>query len=624
MVQHTLHSIISSLFSVVYGARELFILRCYLSYRYILYLTCGRPYQLGRPYDTYWKGIVLGNTTRDAGFQTCMSYFNQTAGALSWTLHDRGGAWYCELYNFSANAITTTHPDDGLYYEWYYVLDTPVPTTTSQVVTTTSQITTSSSQPQTTSSSQASSTTAAPTGPQCDSPCTDNNYPTCRSTVFGNRCSTQLFSLMVSGGPMDGLYNTLVQSGQQLVPSFTNTTGSTSFFFLDLYRQLYSSVDGTEGITFQNSDPSQISLLFGPRSSYSISGYDSSCTIASDQSITCLAGQPNSYNVWYGCQASNSPSLNGLALVNSTYSGQCAPVKVLAVMQGNKKRQVEKMVVELPHLYRRDLNGTSNSTFVANTSTPINTTASDVPAGFDFVTIVDTTGQYFLQNINSNFFLVATSTNLTGPELLFISQSKVILANSFQQLILYYPQEMNLYNVSRLRSAYPNVLPNGSESVSLAAVDVDNDPTTPLIYVGVTTGGTVLYPITCNIQGQSSKVFLATDPVAGVQTLQSDALQNTVTGGVVTSCYFLPFQYVAPYPLSEAYGPRPTVAPSTTSDNNVQQPQSQGLSGGQIAGIVIGCVAFVAILVAVGAALIVHHRKKSSGPLTSEIEMNKK
>jgi hypothetical protein len=57
----------------------------------------------------------------------------------------------------------------------------------------------------------------------------------------------------------------------------------------------------------------------------------------------------------------------------------------------------------------------------------------------------------------------------------------------------------------------------------------------------VDSDGHNFYPILCDIEGQSSKIFLASDFDKGPQTLMDPNLMYSITGGVVESCAPLDF-----------------------------------------------------------------------------------
>ena len=106
----------------------------------------------------------------------------------------------------------------------------------------------------------------------------------------------------------------------------------------------------------------------------------------------------------------------------------------------------------------------------------------------------------------------------------------------------YHPDVIAAYNVSRLRLSDETAIPKTADIVGLAPVDYDdNSSATPNVYAVIDTMGNVFVTITCDIEGEDSKVFLARDAEEGVKVLRGQKLRYTVTGGVVTDCYYLPW-----------------------------------------------------------------------------------
>jgi hypothetical protein len=105
---------------------------------------------------------------------------------------------------------------------------------------------------------------------------------------------------------------------------------------------------------------------------------------------------------------------------------------------------------------------------------------------------------------------------------------------------------MNATGVSRLRVADEESVPEGAVIVAFAAfgandTDTSGNSTDDGYYVAVDPDQNVYYPVMCTYtDGQVSKLFVVTDPVAGVSVLQSADVEFSVTGGVVGSCYAMP------------------------------------------------------------------------------------
>ena len=116
-----------------------------------------------------------------------------------------------------------------------------------------------------------------------------------------------------------------------------------------------------------------------------------------------------------------------------------------------------------------------------------------------------------------------------------------VVGDDVGRFLHYYPDTMAAYNVSRLRLSDQDEIPKTADFVALVPADYNDNPSTPDIYAAFDTIGGFFFTISCDIEDQASKIFLAADPVEGAKTLMDPKLRYTVTGGVVTECYYLPW-----------------------------------------------------------------------------------
>jgi hypothetical protein len=79
-------------------------------------------------------------------------------------------------------------------------------------------------------------------------------------------------------------------------------------------------------------------------------------------------------------------------------------------------------------------------------------------------------------------------------------------------------------------------MPLPSVLVTLAPIQVGSGEQA---YVAVTSNGEVYWLITCLLDAQMPKVFVASDIEAGVVTLMDPALAGVLTGGNVTDCDYM-------------------------------------------------------------------------------------
>ena len=155
-----------------------------------------------------------------------------------------------------------------------------------------------------------------------------------------------------------------------------------------------------------------------------------------------------------------------------------------------------------------------------------------------YVTIADVGNTYSLVSDpdSGNLYVGAA-----GQGTYFAAVDGFVIGDDSDNYLHYYPDVMAAYNVSRLRLSDETAIPKTADIVGLAPVDYDGSGATSNVYAAIDTMGNVFVTITCDIEGGDSKVFLARDAEEGVKVLQEQKLRYTVTGGIVTDCYYLPW-----------------------------------------------------------------------------------
>jgi hypothetical protein len=129
---------------------------------------------------------------------------------------------------------------------------------------------------------------------------------------------------------------------------------------------------------------------------------------------------------------------------------------------------------------------------------------------------------------------------------MWASYNEILVADGAQRLLHYYSNTMNTTGVSRLRVADKESVPEGSVIVVFAAFRANNtgpsgNSTDDGYYIAVDTDLNVYYPVLCTYtDGSLSKMFVVTDPVAGLTVLQSADVEFSITGGAVGACYVIP------------------------------------------------------------------------------------
>lgn len=114
----------------------------------------------------------------------------------------------------------------------------------------------------------------------------------------------------------------------------------------------------------------------------------------------------------------------------------------------------------------------------------------------------------------------------------------IIGDGSGNRLLHIYNDTLASLGVSRLRLATLDAMPLQSVLVTLIPIQVAKGGHA---YVAVTSDGAVFFMITCLLDTQFPKVFVAKNITAGAATLMVPALAGSLTGGNVTSCGYLPW-----------------------------------------------------------------------------------
>ena len=135
----------------------------------------------------------------------------------------------------------------------------------------------------------------------------------------------------------------------------------------------------------------------------------------------------------------------------------------------------------------------------------------DIPDS-SYMTIADISNSYPLTSDSDNGNLYVGAA---GQGTYFASVDGFIIADDSDNYLHYYTDVMAAYNVSRLRLSDESAIPATADVFGLAPVDYDEDSATPKIYGPIDTMQNVFVTITCDIEGQYSKVFLVRDADEG-------------------------------------------------------------------------------------------------------------
>ena len=167
-------------------------------------------------------------------------------------------------------------------------------------------------------------------------------------------------------------------------------------------------------------------------------------------------------------------------------------------------------------------NSTSNATDIATVN----------------IRVTDTTNTIQLHaHNNGNLFISTTGdgkdiSNLTSTSLSGDAMTKIIIGDSSERLLHYFPDVVVSTGASRLRLATWDKLPKGAKAIMLTPIKTEDST----ILLGIDLAGNYLWPFRCGIKGQLNKVFLVRDAEKGAAVLEKESMRYTVTGGVSYDC----------------------------------------------------------------------------------------
>jgi hypothetical protein len=160
--------------------------------------------------------------------------------------------------------------------------------------------------------------------------------------------------------------------------------------------------------------------------------------------------------------------------------------------------------------------------------------------GITFTTLVDVnqTFQLFPGN-DGNMYAAEYKAGSTSSAGLFAQYDNIVFGDDSQRVLHFYPDEMAVYNVSRIRFSLDTLIPKTADAITLSPVDYDQaDSANPTVYFAVTTTQMVYSLVMCNFKNNAdSKVFIVNDQ-SGLDALKNNAnIVYTVTGASVNECF---------------------------------------------------------------------------------------
>ena len=162
--------------------------------------------------------------------------------------------------------------------------------------------------------------------------------------------------------------------------------------------------------------------------------------------------------------------------------------------------------------------------------------------GYEHSLLVDPTASFMIISCsNGNLYpLSVESPDNPACSELWATYDDILVADGAERLAHYYNNTMSVLGVSRLRVEDETDIPAGGVVVGFAPYADDGSyEDGSYMYMAVDPYGDVFYLMVCDYEDATlgSKIFLAKDPEEGVETLKSEDVMYTVTGGKVKDCF---------------------------------------------------------------------------------------
>lgn len=156
-----------------------------------------------------------------------------------------------------------------------------------------------------------------------------------------------------------------------------------------------------------------------------------------------------------------------------------------------------------------------------------------------FNTLVDIQKTFqIVPGTDGNLYTSSLASGSPSDAGLFAESQNIVVGDDEERVLHYYPDEMAIYNVSRIRLSLGSEIPKTADAIALSPIDYDNSDDTPSAYFAVSTKQDVYSLVLCDFSnGADSKVFIINDE-SGLDSLQNNTnIKYTVTGAPVQACY---------------------------------------------------------------------------------------
>ncbi|KAF9633619.1 hypothetical protein BFW01_g4513 [Lasiodiplodia theobromae] len=161
--------------------------------------------------------------------------------------------------------------------------------------------------------------------------------------------------------------------------------------------------------------------------------------------------------------------------------------------------------------------------------------------GFTYTTLTDTTGAWHLSADEDTGVLGLQAVGDADAGLNFAAYSNVVVSDDADRVFIYHPDEMDKLGASRFRLAGSDEIPKNADIITLMPVDDSSTTTSGGIVVAVDSQGNAFYMVVCNVDDDSTKFFLVSDPDEGAATLEKEEMKWVLVGGVASDCSAMAF-----------------------------------------------------------------------------------
>lgn len=179
-----------------------------------------------------------------------------------------------------------------------------------------------------------------------------------------------------------------------------------------------------------------------------------------------------------------------------------------------------------------------------NFASPLQTDPKDSKqTAFNYTIVGTTNGRINLAATTEGNFGFTTSDGILEGSQLFAVYDDMVIGDATGRLLVYFSQEMNKYNVSRIRLEPSGQIPKTSRMITLTPIPVAQTlPGLPsAVLLAIDSIARVFIPVICNYaNGEPSKMFIVSHLDSGIKTLKDTATDKQITAGAITDCQYLP------------------------------------------------------------------------------------